>query len=314
MDKKRITELVRLLPVEAAIFSPDRRPGTAAPRFAECLASALNDPAFGYKFVAEYVGRGESLPAAVYEPWLRQAYFYYNGTDAPPHPVIVGVEQLVQPACESSRNILNALLVCRDIAYEKIAECLGLDEEVVCVYEQLHFNVRDRADDKTYIARLVFPDGRFGSLKPDGTEAMSVATRLLMAGHLSGADEVLWLAGLNTAQKSPPSAEQALKNFEGALLENAVQLARSGALNSKSAPGIAHGKSLLVAKRSREAANSPAPFDPTTDYMSVGKSILLSMPKSQAEADEEMAAAKARLQKKMAKLREEGVKFGEESE
>ena len=302
MTAHRIEQLVRLLPLEATLFSPNRGPGATVPRFAECLAGALNDPAFGHRFAIEYVGRFESLPAAVYELWFRRAYLHYAGTNEIPDSIMTQVEQLVLPGSQSTRDILNALLVCQDATHAQIAGFLGLDVQVIQFYEKLHFNVRDRAADKTYMARLVYPQGRFDSLKTDGVNDLSTASRLLMAGHQFGAHEVLWLAGLNTAQTERPSVEQHLKEFVGALLQNAVQLARAGALNAKSAPGIAHAKTVLSAKRNDDS-KTPTSTDPFGSSVSIGQSILLSMRHEITEEDRERSWE--RLKEAEALLRED---------
>jgi hypothetical protein len=210
-----------------------------------------------------------------------------------PDPVIIQVELLAVPANQFTRHVLHALLLSRDISFPQIAEHLGLDEQVVIVFHQLHYSVRDRAADKAYIARLIYPEGRFQSLKTDGVEEMTIEERLLIAGYTHGAKEVLWLAGMGDDQ-NPPSTEQNLKNFEDALVNNALQLARTGSLNSSSAPGVERGKSILVAKRNVELVNDPARVGQPD--ISLGDAILLSMPKTKAGAERATAAADARLQ------------------
>ena len=64
MNKQRIEELARLLPADATLFAAGCKPGDAAPRLAEQLAIATNNPAFCHRFIMEYVLRKEPLPPA----------------------------------------------------------------------------------------------------------------------------------------------------------------------------------------------------------------------------------------------------------
>lgn len=169
---------------------------------------------------------------------------------------------------------------------------------------QLHFNYRDRTTEKAYAARLIYPEGRFQSLKTDGVEEMTIEARLLIAGYTHGAKEVLWLAGMGDDQY-PPSTEQSLKNFEDALVTNALQLARTGALNSSSAPGVERGKSMLVAKRNGDPVKNLAPVGQSD--ISLSDAILLSMPRTKAGAERATAAANARMQEHEKFFREHGA-------
>jgi len=248
MNHARIVQLAGLLPTDTTLFTAGRKPGDPAPRLVQRLAIAGNDPAFGHRFLMEFVQRNESLPAAVHEVWLRRAYDYYATDSALPDQILLQVEQLVLLPNQFVRSVLHALLVCRDCTYAQIAEQLALCEHVIRVYEQLHWNMRARADEPAYLAQIVLPEGRLHLLKTDAVDDLPFETRLLIAAHHYGMEEVLWLAGLSTGQTDPPSVTQSLKDFEETLLQNAVKLARSGALNACSAPGIAHAKTLLVAK------------------------------------------------------------------
>jgi hypothetical protein len=232
----------------------------------------------------DHVSRGEALPAAAYEPWLRRAYSHYAGENLLPDPVMIQVEQLTLPASEFTRHVLNALLICRDSTNGQIAAWLGLAEPVIIAYETLFWNVKKKSAEQT--ARLVFPRGRFESLRTDGVEEMTIEARLLVAGCTHGAQEVLWLAGVGGDQ-NPPSVEEGIKAFEKNLVTNALQLARAGALNSKSAPGIAHGKSLLAARRDGEAGENPARV--SLPDVSLDRAIYLSMGR---KTDEESAHEK----------------------
>ena len=300
MNRHRIEALTLLLSADAGMFAAGRPPGAAPPSLAERLAIAVNDPGFGYKFVMDFVTRCEPLPPAVHESWLRRAHSHHAGANVVPDCVMLAVEQLVSPVNEFTRHILNALLICRDCTYAQIAEHLGLDADTLRCYEQLHFDVRDHAGEAAYISRLVFPEGRFPTLATDGMEELPVAQRLLIAGYTHGAREVLWLAGM-TIDQDPPSTERSLKEFESALLSNALQLARNGALNSKTAPGIGHAKTLLAAQRNN---NSSKQVSHALPDISIDRAILMSMGADEEAVKLESAIAEIEAMAKL--VQEEG--------
>ena len=300
MNKSRIERLAQLLPADAGIFTAGRQPGGAPPSLAERMAIALSAPDFLHRFVMEFVTHGEPMPPSAHESWLRRAHSHFAGENVVPDNIMLAVEQLTHAGYEFTRQVLNALLVSQDITFPQIAEQLDLNVDTVRCHEQLHFNVKDRGADAAYIARLVYPNGRFQSLRPDGVDELPIDQRLLMAGYTFGAREVLWLAGMTTDQNGPPSVEQSLKEFEQSLVQNALQLTRAGGLNNTVSPGIAHGKSVLISRRN-ESRNSPLPTSQTND-ISLGAAILTSMPRSQVERDIKEAAAEQRLARHEAAL------------
>jgi hypothetical protein len=253
MNRKRIEQMVRLLPANASIFTNGRPVGGQPPRLAERLATAVNNPGFCHCFVLEFVARDEALPASVHEQCLRRAFNHYAGRNVIEDQVMLRVEELTLLMSQFTREVLNALLVAKDATYAQIAERLSLKVEVAKMYEQLHFNVRDRLAEKAYIAGIVFPAGRMQMLKADAAVDLPLETQLLQAGLIHGAEQVLWLAGITPEQTDSPVAEKYLKDFEQELIANAIHLARGGHLNCKTAPGINHAKSLLTANRNAVA-------------------------------------------------------------
>ncbi len=303
MNRKRIEQLARILPGDAAIFTAGLKPQDPALRPAEQLAIAASDPAFCYHLIMEFVARNEPLPVEVCEACLRRAFNHYATNSGLPDSVNLQVEQLSHPARRIERNVLQALLISRDCSYTQIANWLDLGEPAVKLYEILHWNVRHRSAEAAYIAGLVFPEGRVALLKTGAAESLPFEARLLIAGHLYGAKEVLWLAGINTADAQPPSANQSRKDFEQTVLENAVQLARSGALNSKSAPGIAHAKTIIAAEQSRESAGNPATSH-NSNNISISDAILLSMGNTPEQAAKLAEEGSAFLAERLAEIRE----------
>ena len=292
MNKSRIEQLTRMLPANAGVFTTTDQPGPTL-GLAARLAIALNAPDFCHRFITHHVVRGKPLPPSVHESWLRRAHSHYAGENLLPDTVMLAVEGMGTSCHEFTRHVLLGLLVSQNCTHEEIAMHLGLDEPTVRFYEQLHWNVKDRATEAEYIGRLVFPAGRFQMLRPDGFDELPMAQRLLIAGYTHGANEVLFLAGMTT-ERTQPSVELGLKELESAILANALELTRAGALNAKNVPGINHGRALLTARRNSESAKSPPPSSQTSD-ISVGDAIRLTMRTTDEEAAAEREGCMARL-------------------
>jgi len=249
MTAKQISQLLRYLPVSGPY------PGTILPghgsverAFQElCFAVCLNDPQFGYNFTMTYVRTGQVIPAGVLDMNVRRAFYYFarNNTDN----VMTQAHALVHPANIGQRRILHALLICKDIEVKQIAEAMSLPEEVVSIYEQLWFNVRDRMDDKYYLSTLVFPQTRFEPAAEDAEQDRDYAQALLRAGFDYGAGEVLYMAGLAAIRKPIGSASKSSEEFEGILMDEAITQARRGGANAKSAPAIDRVIRLVAAAK-----------------------------------------------------------------
>jgi hypothetical protein len=193
------------------------------------------------------VSTGRTIHPGVLDTNLRRAFRYFarNTMDE----VMSEANALVHPANAANRRTLNALLICRDTKLSQISEALSLPEYVIGVYEQLWFNVRDRMEDKSYIASLVFPQTRFESKEQDGGGDQDYAQALLRAGAKFGAEEVLYMAGLTTTRNTILQPAKSADEFEGILMEDALTQARHGGANAKSAPAIDRAKTLVAASK-----------------------------------------------------------------
>jgi hypothetical protein len=244
MNRIRIEQLVKLLPGNCNLF----RHGSGEfymNRPAQRLAAVVNKPDFPLTFVKEFASRGEALPPTVTEAYLREAHAHWGEPGPVKNLVMQRVEELLQPANQYHQSILNALLIVQDTTFEQIAEWLSLPVAVVKIYEQLCFNVRDRRQEQSYIAGIVFPGGR---AKWMNVEVIDEDLKLLQAGWIHGASEVLWLAGLDREESQAPSAAQHQRELTNRLMTNAVEMARSGSLNLNTASGLGVMKTLLAAK------------------------------------------------------------------
>jgi TM2 domain-containing membrane protein YozV len=119
------------------------------------------------------------------------------------------------------------------------------------LYEQLWFNVRDRMEEKNYIAGLAYPETRFDSKQRDAEEDQDYAQALLRAAVKFGVDEVLYMAGLTPSRKPTVQVGKSAQEFEALLMDEALTLARHGCANDKSAPAIDRAKTLVAAQQLR---------------------------------------------------------------
>jgi hypothetical protein len=189
---------------------------TAAQKQARCLS----DPAAGYNFVISLSQARQPFPPAVAAicPVLYRLYCYRAAFD----PIMTEVLSLLDRHQAGTANVLNALLLAQDTTYRDIAADLGLREDVVRLYHELLFNVKDRLNERAYIASIVYPQGRLAD-----TANLHPGQALLIAGCEHGRDEVLRLAGMHIGRDEATSVELA-KHFEQLTLRRALDRLQYG--------------------------------------------------------------------------------------
>lgn len=74
---------------------------------------------------------------------------------------------MLMPQRTYKRNALEAFLLCRDISLNKISEFMDLAVEVIWLYDQLFFNVRDRINERSYIGQIVGGQTRMAEFRDD---------------------------------------------------------------------------------------------------------------------------------------------------
>jgi|GEM_PF-4941785 len=249
MTAKEIRELIRFLPVGGPYPGViNSTHGSSERAFKElCLAVCVNDPQFGYNFVLSLVTAGRALPAGVLDMNLRRAFNYFDRNTE--DDLMSEAYSLVHPANLTQRQILHALLICRDTNLKQIAEDMGLPAPVVSLYGTLWFNVLDRLDDRMYLASLVHPNTRFESANKHKGEDLDYAQALLRAGHTFGREEVLYMAGIIPARNSTAATVKSAEEFENTLMEEAITSMRHGGANAKDAPAIDRAKTIVTASK-----------------------------------------------------------------
>jgi hypothetical protein len=244
MDADAIRRLISELPPDSP-YPEDTGAGRSDSRqLREArLAICLPDPAFGANFVKSFVRLKQSLPPGV--PKMLQRAYVYLACRAPDR-MLPHVWTLAHPASLRQQRIIKALLVSRDVTLEKIGQWVSLPTEVVEAYEQLFFNVRDRWDEPTYIAGLVFPRTRLAEFDPDAGSLKDDGARLLRAGYEYGAAEVCFLAGLSPCRAGDLTAGTKLESL---VMDKALTQGRHGGANCQVAPALERGRSLLAIRK-----------------------------------------------------------------
>lgn len=133
-----------------------------------------------------------------------------------------------------------------------IAENTGLPEQTVEAFEQLFYNMFDRADDAAfYHASEAYPETRLIELREDYAETTSFVDLMKRAGYNEGdVDMLYWMAGVGdkTYLAKVAAAEDNESKLTKLLITNAMILARTGSINARS-PGLSRSTALLNAAR-----------------------------------------------------------------
>ena len=259
MTSSIIRRLASQMPADADYFrgtprSLFERPGqlTSQERVAKCLS----DPSFGWHFARTLADAGLELPSIVIEQYVVRAYFSFQADAS--DEVVEAAHALAGPTQHRDRAILRALFMAKDINCEYIARLTGLSVPVVEAFGQLFFNVRDRREDRLYLAGILFPAGRVREIQNGDPEPDLV---LLRAGHDEGALRVAQVAGL-LPERSQSTSNNAGRDLETGLLHRASSLMEAGVSSS---PVVRDALKLIAAGK-----NSGEPTNPLLDNSQSG--------------------------------------------
>jgi len=235
MTAQVIQKLAGLLPPDCGYFA-----GSLG-RFLVGKCIIEMDPRFGWNFVNAFVQTGRLLPAEVLNSELQRTFYHLHYGEA---------DEAVQTAIawdfprNAQRHVLNALLLCPDVAFSEISLIFGLSEEAVRTYEQLFFNVRDRLADSGYVAHLVYPLGEVPQTEED-FEREDPGQRFLRVAFEHGKKEVLQMAGLVRPQPGDLPVAKLAEEVERGLLARGVAALHHGQANSAE---IKHAKDVVLAR------------------------------------------------------------------
>lgn len=245
MKGARIEELVSYLPQrnlyqrQAGGYTLEMR---AAPAEVITYAQAMMDPMFGWVLVQSHLESSKWISENITEPSLLRAWCYskFGRQDR-------GVRLALQlrTAAEKNRRILlHCLLLLNHCKRSEIAAELQVPEDVICIYEDLFWNVRDRLVDTTYINAIVFPDTTQVTWMPNyhiNEDAEKLALRATLNGGISTVRAFL---GMTSACVESDAAGQ-LKLLEAQLASAAVHMARMGMTHQAHIPALQSGRAVL---------------------------------------------------------------------
>jgi len=227
MNRERIEMLAQLIPCEAP-YSIRKLQPFSVPAEVDIIAHATNDPGFGWMFVKSCLDHRTPLPAEVSEPELIRPYLYVRDQNKDRD----AREALgLRHSTNRQRQIyLRCLLVLPEYDYATAAQMTDLSEDTVRIYEALHWNVKDRLDDRIYITSLAYPDTRRVEFLPSYLETEDTMYLALRAAIQHGIPAVEELLGMRNPAQDVDANQQA-SSFAARTLSLANFMAKLGFLN-----------------------------------------------------------------------------------
>ena len=245
MEKQRIHQLIEVLPARAA-YPAINIAGLSTNRLVSLarVFHCVNDPRFGYELVRSFIDLGLPLALGVHDLYLLRTYYYL--VDNAPDSAIE--DALMIEHSPLLRSLLKACLIDPEISIPEISERLQIPIEVIKVYDALFWNVRDRLNDESYIAHLVYPKTRRVEFEADYIFKESSENLTIRAAYNYGFKTALEFAGLRIGQQS--DVEQMARQVEQIILTTAVSVIKLGGANQSKLPVIKLALQL-IAKRKR---------------------------------------------------------------
>jgi hypothetical protein len=149
--------------------------------------------------------------------------------------------------CQHTDPIIKVPLRPLDLAI--LAEYTGLAINVIRDVHDLFFNVRDRFNEKNYLASLVYPNSNLGTLSSDFQQYGSIGQKPRIVGFEKGAEEVVRLGGVVREADVDKPMELKIREYEAALFAKADFELNYG---DRNAPVIATMVKFLQGKQKTE--------------------------------------------------------------
>ena len=165
---------------------------------------------------------------------LRRAYWHLTGeyTDR----TIQKVLTFEHPAYSCQRRLLRAYLMCKELTLEQVGQKMHEPVEVVQIYGELFFNVRDRMHERVYVAHLAFPDTWIKQVCTQSITDVPADRLLLQLALHHGVGQVDYFAGISPKSPGPETLEGMVQEFTNNILKHAYLMTLAGFHHSQ--PGM----------------------------------------------------------------------------
>lgn len=221
--------------------------------YAECHKNLQ----FGWEFALQVTKDPDFIfPAILHgdDLYVWRAFKYLQGYS---DPIIDSALSLTLPKNKTLKNQINALLVTKDVTPQFIADKLSINLDTIIAYEKLFFNVLDRKKDHSYIASIVYPEGRLVEAAEDYIENTGISDILLRAGFTRGANHVLYAGGYKDNPFSSDDLMQTAEKLDKIFLADGCLYATMGWANQRNnARPIINAKASIIAGKMGKGENT----------------------------------------------------------
>lgn len=209
------------------------------------LRIAENDPEFGWHYVLTFTATCQHLPNDVNSKWMRRAWRHEMGQ----HDQVVTAALVLHHPTNQARHAIRACLIDPEFDYKKTAERLRLPAEVIECFGELFFNVRDRLDDGLYLTNVIYPDGRYATMKEGYAEIVGNGELMLRAAFHYGAEEALKFGGFTRSLDTRSTLLEETGKLERNTIVAANLALAAGLGGQRYIPAIAAGRASLNAAK-----------------------------------------------------------------
>ena len=237
------------MPLYASVAQPTNDPAVKCELFIERAACALFDPAFGWKYAQALVQHKWRISSRAIWTAIPDMvnYLTFGSRNHDLHDALM----LREDCMRMKRALVEALLIMPSVPLERISELTGLTVGAIKAYGDLWFDVRDRLDDRCYIAGLVWPGTRQVSFRKDYLKTATPEELLLRAAHEGDLNAVLDLFGAVSIGKQIPE-EELKRLLHIRVLEEAWRVVQAGGIH-QDLPVLRHAVKLITATKKAEA-------------------------------------------------------------
>lgn len=230
---------------------------------------AYSDLAFPFHWVKALHKDSVSWPKECEGDLLWRLYWHFRGNPIAPNSPLQFALALRTPELRPMENALQAFLLTND-SLPEISKKLGIPTDVIETYQDLFWPVRARAQETLFIASQLYPSTR--SVEMTDTYLKEVPPGLLLkrAAWNGSSDGLSWLVGLSSKDKTLPMTGISAAELEARIMDNGVQLAKLGFINSRNT-GIGQARSILLAAKASGQETDAVDDSPAADC---GESIL----------------------------------------